>query len=74
MNALCRVENHRAACYCLPGFSGNPRDSVRGCTRGMLLRKDYMHLEIAFENHNYYYLIINFYREFLLQIMPMANF
>lgn len=37
MNALCRVENHRAACYCLPGFSGNPRDSVRGCTRGKIL-------------------------------------
>ncbi|GBN12717.1 Fibrillin-2 [Araneus ventricosus] len=32
-NALCRVENHRAACYCLPGFSGNPKDPVRGCIR-----------------------------------------
>lgn len=33
LNAECRERNGAGACYCLPGFEGNPYDQDRGCRR-----------------------------------------
>lgn len=32
-NAECRERNGAGACYCHPGFEGNPYDKDRGCRR-----------------------------------------
>lgn len=32
-NAECREKNGAGACYCAPGFEGNPYDNDRGCRR-----------------------------------------
>ncbi|XP_022668562.1 uncharacterized protein LOC111253451 isoform X4 [Varroa destructor] len=32
-DAICRVDNHKASCYCPHGFTGQPYDRATGCVR-----------------------------------------
>lgn len=40
LNAECRERNNAGACYCLPGFEGNPYDREGGCRRECELNED----------------------------------